>query len=256
VVKLFELLAVEAGMKKTFNTLITEAVGTFKGAGHFLGFSKRTLHFAADEQNKDKVDTKVVDETVGAKLDFVGGTVTKVFDLEYQLSRADQHAKSDLVLDGVTIAKDVPVLWFLGMEARLQQLRTMYEAIPTHAPGIRWVADTEQDSKGRVYRAAVDTEGFVTRKEMRVKVLTPATDKHPAQVDKWMEDLAIAKVVTTAWTGTISPAEKSDILGRVDALLQACKAARQRGNTVEAPKDKIGADLVAFLHAGTMPAAV
>jgi hypothetical protein len=85
---------------------------------------------------------------------------------------------------------------------------------------------------------------------MKPVVLYEATDKHPAQVKESTEDVAIGKYVQTDWCSMISPAEKSRVMGRVDALIRAVKQARQRANNVDVLKVKIGKSLSDYILKG------
>ena len=53
--------------------------------------------------------------------------------------------------------------------------------------------------------------------------------------------------ITTTWSGMISSAQKSAILGRMDKLIRATKKARQRANTQEVVKVTISKKLIDFL---------
>lgn len=89
-----------------------------------------------------------------------------------------------------------------------------------------------------------------TEKQVKFVTLAPATDKHPAQVKDWTEDVPVAKVETVAYSGMWTVQQKADALDRLDVLLQAVKKARQRANTAEVVDGHIGAALMAFVTRG------
>jgi hypothetical protein len=82
------------------------------------------------------------------------------------------------------------------------------------------------------------------------KVLYEATDKHPAQIEKWEEQVAVGKYVTNVQCGMLSPADKSTLLGRCDRLIQAVKKARMKANMVDVVDQSIGKEIFSFVFDG------
>ena len=148
------------------------------------------------------------------------------------------------MIDGLTIAHEVPATFLLGLETKLKTVRSIYETVPTLQPGIKWEKDEIQGKD--VYRRTHPEEKFRTKKNMKNHVVAKATKEHPEQVQVYNEDEKVARIVTDTWCGMVSPAEKSALLGRVDTLIRAVKKARQKANTTEVIKSTIGKEL--FTH--------
>jgi hypothetical protein len=247
--KLHEILAVEGDLEGTAKKVINEAVNTFvKKPDHFIAFEKHYEPFNEGVENELPSESKDLVTTVGDKLDYVFGHVNNWFDAVLQKESTNQIAKADIIIDGNIIAKDVPATFLLGLENKLKDVRNLVAMVPTLAPAIPWVAD---QVKGEgVYRSGKLQERIRTTKVMKPVVLYEATDKHPAQVKESTEDVAIGKYVQTDWCSMISPAEKSRVMGRVDALIRAVKQARQRANNVDVLKVKIGKTLSDYILKG------
>lgn len=65
------------------------------------------------------------------------------------------------------------------------------------------------------------------------------------------DDLPIGVIRETEWSGMITPAEKSLLLGRVDEMLRAVKQARARANQVDTDNTaRIGRRIMDFLLTG------
>ena len=111
--------------------------------------------------------------------------------------------------------------------------------------GIEWASAPELGNN--VYNRVHPAVTFKTRKTFRHKVLVEATREHPAQIEKWSEDENVGKFITDSWSGMLTPAEKSDMIGRIDTLAQAVKQARQRANTTEVVKIQLAKSLVDFI---------
>jgi hypothetical protein len=248
--KLHEILAVEGDLKKTATVVLDEAKNTLaKKPDHFLKTATVTKYFDENDIKLNTDEYKALVTTVGDKLEYVGEMVTRYYDAYLQKEATNQHAKADVVIDGNVFLTDVPVVVLLGMETKLKELRDVYEAIPTLRPGPVWEIDPNE-GKG-VYRAKHDEKRFLTKKTRKAFVKSPATDKHPAQVETIDEDVAVAERVVTTWSSMLSVTEKSLLLDRLDNLIQAFKKARQRANEAEIVPAEMGKKIFTYLHAGT-----
>jgi hypothetical protein len=246
--KLHELLAVEGDIEGEFKKIVTEAQHTFdKKPNHFFGSIRRLEMFKEEDQSKSGLEEhQEMVTTVYEKLKYTSSSIERYFDALLQKERTNQDAKADLVVNGVLLAKDVPATFLLGLESRLKIVRSVYQAIPTLPPGYKWERD-EAQGKG-VYRQSHPEEKFKTAKTFKHKILYEATDKHPAQIEKWEENENVGKYITEKWCGMISSAEKSVLLNRIDKLIRATKKARQRANTAAVVKLKIGDDIIKYIH--------
>jgi hypothetical protein len=245
--KLHELLAVEADLEGAYKRIIEEALVTFtKKPDHFLGQDKILEMFDEDRKKENTTEHKEMVTTVPDKLNYVMEHVIRFYDALYQKELANTNAKADLIVDGETIATDLPATFLLGMENKLKFLRASYEGIPTLAPGIKWVLD-EKLGKG-VYVSANPNEVFKTAKVFKHQVLVPPTDKHPAQIEKWEEQVPVGKYTTTTSCSMLTPARKSELIGRIDSLIQACKKARQKANCTEVADVSIAKKMMDYIN--------
>jgi hypothetical protein len=245
--KLHEVLAVEGELEGVNKATLQEATHTFKAkADHFLGHVKSYQAFNDDDADRLAPENKETVTSVSDKLGYVFGHISRYLDAVYQKERTNQTAKADIVLqDGTVLATDVPATFLLGLETKIRQWREMLMEIPTLAPGIAWKKDESRGKGTYVTEHPVETRR--TKKTVQHKILVEATQHHPAQIEKWNEDVAIGKFITTTWCTMFSPAEKSAVLARVDELARAVKQARQRANCAEVVKGNIGETLAKFI---------
>lgn len=245
--KLHELLAVESDLEGVFKKVVEEGIHTLsKKPDHFLASQKKLEMFDENKQNENSEERKEMVTTVLDKLDYIAGFTVTYFDAVYQKERTNQLATADLVVDGVTLAAKLPATFLLGMETKLKRVREIYESIPTLAPGIKWEEDPTL-GKG-VYKAVYPDVKLRTAKTFQHKILVQPTDKHPAQIEKWEEQIPVGKYTTTTQCSMLSPAKKSVFLGKIDRLIQGCKQARQRANSTEVEKAEIGKTLIDFIN--------
>lgn len=244
--KLHELLAVESDLEGTYNRILKETEVNFtKHPDRYFGEHIRVEFF--DENAPKEADLhKEMDDTVKSKLKYSQKSIIRYLDAVLQKERTNQDARTDLVVDGITIAKDVPATFLLGLESKLKRIRaSLFESIPTLQPGIKWEKDSEIGDD--VYRMVNPIEKFRTKKVMKNHVISEATKEHPAQVNVYNEDEKVARIIGDKWCGMISSAEKSQLLSNIDKLIRAVKKARQKANTTEVVKMTIGKELFKFI---------
>lgn len=246
--KLHELIAVEGDLEGSFKSILSETEKTFKNKENlFIGLAKTLTMFDEAEGLESPDEFQELSETVIGKLEYNSGHAKRYFDAVLQKELTNQTAKADIVIDGATIAKDLPATFLLGLETRLKHLRAAYASIPTLAPGKKWVPAPEKGTG--VYAIENPEQRFKTTKTFMHKVLYEATEQHPAQIEKWEETKNVGKWEINIWSGQMTVAEKSETLGRFDKLLRAVKKARQRANCAEVVKRTIGDEIFGYLHA-------
>jgi hypothetical protein len=248
--KLHELLAVEDGLQSVAKKINEETVNTFhKKDEHFVETTKETLYFDAEEASRlNTTETSAMVTTVVDKLAYSVTANVRAWDAYLQKGVTNCKALADIVVDSTTLVKDVPGTVLLGMETKLTELRNVYAAIPTLAPGPTWEKDS--DAGRGVYRAQAPDIAFRTKKTIKPVVMAQATEHHPAQVQAVSEDVSVARIITSRKSGMMTSADKSELLARLDRLLRAVKRARQRANGAEVEKVQMGKVLFDYLHAG------
>lgn len=243
--KLHEILAVESDREKAAVAILAESTKTFRDKpDHFL---KRHAQYKAFDE-KEPAESPTVKElvtTVREKLAHTFEVVSRALDVTATKEQTNTVAKADLVIDGNILLKDVPATVLLMLENRIKKWRDMILAIPTLAPGITWVEDTSV--RPGVFRNANPEIKFRTRKVEDVKIVVPATDKHPAQTRDFVLDEKVGATTATDWSAMIRPADKSDMLERCDKLIAAAKEARMRANCQEVQPLCVADPLVKYL---------
>jgi len=245
--KLHELLAVENDLEKVTNKLVAESSRTFGKENLFSASVRRLKHFDEAESVSDTEDEVALTTTVDDNLDYLVEPIARYWDAVLQKESTNQTAKADLVVGDVTLGKDIPATFLLGMEKKLNKLRELYESIPTLAPGINWTLDASQ---GENIFKADDTIQFKTKKDIEFRTAAPATDKHPAQVVQLETTVNVGKYTLTKWSGMVSPFEKAERLERFDAMITAVKKARMRANNVDVVDSHIGQSILDFINKG------
>ncbi len=244
--KLHELLAVEGDLDGEYKAIVDETISTFKKKPNLFFGAVRTLEWFEEGMPEIPEEHQELTTTVKDKLDYQQGPIVRYLDALLQKERTNQDARADIIVDGVKVASDLPATFLLGLETRLKKIREAYREIPTLPPNIKWERD---ETKGdNIYLRSNPEEQLKTEKIFKVQVLYEATKEHPAQVEKIAETKNVGVYKKEVWTGLVSPAKKSALLGKIDKLLRAVKKARQRANTTEVVKQTIGKEIFEYIN--------
>lgn len=243
--KLFQHVVNAPEVKGAWDKIKAETLKTFKtGHGIFVGFVKT---YAPKVEGGDPLpdERKELITTVPDRLRWTLKFLAPLLDFEYTRDKANASASADLVVNGVTLAKAVPATTLLGIEKRLRELRDVFEAAPTIDLAQNWKGIADQPERFQYG----PTQTYRTAKKTQAVVMSPATDKHPAQVKDVVEDVTIGTFTTTHYCAGLQPGEKARLMERLDSLLEATKAARMQANEATVTPSAIGKTVTDWLLA-------
>lgn len=244
--KLHELLAVEPDLKNTADATLNETVKTLQSKhDHFLGMA-RTYDVVLEDSEPLPAESKEMVTTVHDKLAHLAKFQARVLDAIYQKEKANTLACADIEYNGQVIEYSVPATVLLALENKLKALQQVYRVMPTLEPGKQWEKDYE---RANVYKTPV-RQTLRNQKVKVWKVIVPPTDKHAAHVVEDVKDQILGRWNVVDYSGMITPLEKSEMLERLDGLLQAVKKARCRANNQEVENVSIGDKLFSIIHGG------
>lgn len=250
--RLHEILAVEHEKKASADRARSTSIETFRSKqAHFSGIRRTFKPFAVDEAlgevagERVEAETrlvKTVAEELGRTLDALSGAL----NMAYQIDETNTRARADIIVDGVTLAGDVPATFLLQLERRLGEVRALLKEAPTFDPVRTWEPDPEAERENVLRAASVAT--IRKQRTRRYNVMVEATPEHPAQVDIVEVDEPVGEIRAYEWTGMVSPAKKAALLRQLETLLAAIKSARSRANMAEVDTSRdIAGALFTFL---------
>lgn len=246
--QLHELLAAETDLRGQAGKILLETKQNFAKSELFSGLIQTCIPFSdADASIATEGSRAEVVTTVPKRLQYTADKLVEYYDAVYQKEATNQLAKSDIVVDGQVLARDVPATVLLGLETKLTEFRSAIDGMPTLDAKRAW----KPDSQGRagIWENEHDEEKLRTKKVTKDIVVIPPTEKHPGQARQAVEDVAIGKWVTKSFSGAVTSARAAKILSRLDTLIRAVKAARQRANTQPIVKGNIGKSLFDYILA-------
>lgn len=239
--QLNQLLAIEKGVKaRALEELV--AAGQSVNKGPLLSGISRAYQ-PKDEDGEQlppestRVQVKAKDVLIGLR-----GAMTRLFDVTLTKDITNGVARADVVVDGDTIALDVPATSLIFLEKQLTDLQAFIARLPVLDPADQWSYDANADTF-----ATEPTRTARTKKVPRNHVLAEATAQHPAQVQVFTEDVVVGYWNTVKFSGALPQAEVTGLTRRVVKLVEAVKAARERANTVAVIDREIGEAMFGYI---------
>ena len=233
--RLFQILGTIQSVKTQSQAALTALHRATQQRGYYDGMV-RTYQPLSDE-DADRLPDEATRVQRDARVDLreAATLVARGLDAEIARDRSNMQAAASapLVLDGEVLVDAVPAETLIHLEKRLEDLRTVVAKLPVLDPAFEWTLDA---NTGQYRSAPVQTNR--TRKELRNHLLAPATDKHPAQVQTYTEEVKVGTYSATKFSTALPATQVQTMLARIDALIAATRIARQRANDVpviEAP---------------------
>ncbi|MBD2519141.1 hypothetical protein H6G93_30115 [Nostoc sp. FACHB-973] len=170
---------------------------------------------------------------------------TELFNLCATQDWANAQAKADIVVDGTTILREVPVSYLLFLEKQLADIKTFISTLPILDTSESWVYDQQQECFATEPKYTTKTKKIV-----KPVVLYEATKEHPAQVKESSEDVPEGTWRTVKFSGAISQARQNELLRRVDKLMQEVIFAREQANSLEVTQNnQVARSIFGYLFA-------
>ena len=242
-----QVIAVRAGVKGDSDKKLTRHYHLLQRAELLTGMS-RTYQPKDDDGFRYPPETTNVQVKAEVVLREIADDLTQLFDVTAAVDWTNQHARADVVLlngpEPVVLLRDVPVTYLMFLEKALVNLETVIRKLPVLPSTENWTFDPASD----VYKT--DPIGTVKNSKVRRNhVLAPATDRHPAQVESYTEDIPIGTWSTVKFSGALPAARVNKMLGRVTALAQAVRYAREQANMEDIVDPKPGRRIFDYLFA-------
>lgn len=239
--KLHQVTAILKGVKSRVYGEVTALHKESQKPDLYLGFAKN--YRKKNEDGEDyPPESKKVQLMAPDVLKKLAKLESEVFDLTAQQEFANQKAVADVVVDGVTLAKAVPVTYLIFLEKQFTDVRTFIEKMPALDEAKDWHADPNS----HLFKTDVVTT-HKTKKVQKPIVLYPATKEHVAQTQLITEDEIVGWWDTTFNCGAVPVPRKELLLERVDKILRAVKMAREAANDQEVLEHAVGDAFFGYL---------
>ncbi|TDD24079.1 hypothetical protein E1287_38460 [Actinomadura sp. KC06] len=241
--KLNQIIAIEKGVKSRAQRELADVLRVLQKPALLSGISR--VYRPKDEEGETlpPESTKVQVKSEDALRD-VAAALTRLFDVVATKDWANREARADVVVDGRTIVAQAPVTYLLFLEKQLTELLSLIDKLPVLDAAESWSYDESRD----VWRTD-PVETSRTKKVPRAHVLYEATEKHPAQVETFTEDVVVGTWTKVAFSGALPARRVNELRDRVDRLQAAVKYAREEANAADVDDRQVGEAVFAYLLA-------
>lgn len=241
--KLNQIIAVEKSVKSKSYADLTQAHHDVQKAALLSGISRTYQPKDEDGEQLPPESTRVQLSAERILAD-AATNLTRLFDVTAVKDWANCEAKADVVVDGQILIAGAPVSYLLFLEKQLADLHTFVKKLPVLDASETWSHDPSTDS----YRSE-PVRTMRTRKVPRNHVKAEPTDKHPAQVEIYFEDVTVGTWTTTKFSGALPAQRVHELEARVEKLAHAVKFAREEANNSEVADRRVGEAVFGFLFA-------
>jgi len=236
-----DIIAVEKGVKSRSFQELTEAHHALQKPTLLSGIAR--TYRPRDEEGEtlppESTKVQIKAEDIVRQ---TGEIMSRLFDVTATKDWANCLARADVVLDGQVLLSGVPITYLLFLEKQLVDIHTFIRKLPVLDAAETWAFDSSADCW-----ATEPVQTLRTRKVPRNHVKAEATDKHPAQVEVYYEDVTVGYWRTVKFSGALPAQRINDMLQRVERLQEAIKFAREEANNVETTDQKIGDKVFGYL---------
>lgn len=239
--RLNQIIAIEKGLKTKHRNGITEMYHTIQKPALLSGLTRT---YSPKDEEGEKLPAESIKVQVSARnfLEQFAELTTELFDITATKEWANCLARSDVEVDGVVLAHDVPVTYLLFLEKTLEDMLTFVRKIPLLDPAQEWKFDKAVDC---YVSAPVETTR--SKKTPKNHIKAPATDKHPAQVEVYQVDEIVGYWKKIEFSGALPAAVANQILSRIEKLQRAVKFAREAANTAVVEEKKVAKELFDYI---------
>ena len=239
--RLNQIIAVEKGIKSRSHSELTDAHHTLQKPTLLSGISRSYRPKDEDGEPLPPEATRVqakAEEVIRKTADIL----VELFDVTATKDWANCKARASVTVDGKVLLADAPITYLLFLEKQLVDLHTFIKKLPTLDAAETWVFDASADCW-----ATEPMQTAKTKKIPRNHVKAEATEKHPAQVEVYHEDIVVGYWKTVKFSGALPAKRMNELLERVDKLQHAVKFAREEANNIEVTQEKPGRAVLQFL---------
>lgn len=239
--KLNQIIAIEKTVKADAYSTFTNLHQQVQKPALLSGIA-RTYQPKDDEGDRLPAESTKVQLSAENVITAAANTLTAMFDIVATKDWANCVAKADVIVEGKTILEGVPVTYLLFLEKQLKDIHTFISKLPVLDQSEIWNYDSATDTY-----ATPPVQTVKTKKVPRNHVRAEATDKHPAQVDVFNEDVVVGHWTTVKYSGALPVARINVLLNRVATLQLAVTYAREQANMADVEDKRVGSAVFAYL---------
>lgn len=226
-VKLNVIVALNAPKKAAVESFMTKYYQLMEKPAPFFG-QERNYDPLNDDGERFPSESQKIQLKVDEVLKDLQDAWINMYDVVLTNDIGNSAAKSDIVVDGVTLLKDVPVSNLIWLQKQLDNWRSVIRSLPRLTLVDNWTFDP---ASGFYHSDPVKTHR--TAKSQEPIVLYDATDKHPAQTQLITKDVTVGHWTTKKLSSAYPNSKIDELLRKLEKLREATLQARESANVTE-----------------------
>jgi len=242
--KLNQIIAVVSGKKSRAHDLLT----TSHRAWHkdrITGIN-RTYRPKDEDGERLQPESRSVQLRVRDALSKLGEELVDFMNAVATQEYGNCQAKADVIVDGKTLLKDVPISAILFAQKQLIDIHTFINNIPTLPADKEWRWDEAKNCY-----VTEPEETVKTQKVPTTHVKFDPTENHPGQAEIISMDRVVGYWTKIEMSGAIPEQDRDDMLKRVNKLQDALKVSKEVANSIEVDQQTaFGKQLLNFVFQG------
>lgn len=240
--KLNQVIGLATGLKSRKEKSVTKLYHLVQKPQLFLGRTRRYEAFEDGRENELPAEDQAIQFKTRKVLEEAREPWEKLINVVAAQDLANCQARAEVVVGETTVLEGVPVTTLIFLEKQLNDLATFVDNLPVLDPAENWT----WDDQAACYVSEVK-ETQRTQKVLQTKIVSEATEHHPAQYEKWSADVPVGVWKTRLLSGAIEETDRQAMLERIRRLRDAIVFAREEANGIEAPDTKTGSRLMDFV---------
>lgn len=241
-----QIIAAQATRKSQLQEQWTKAHRALGASDPLTGLT-RTYAPRTESDEPKPAERKLVRYTAAEVVRELEKALVELFDTTATIDVGNTVARADVVIDGKVLVGNLPATHLLWIEKQLVDMRTLIQKMPVLDPSEEW-SPSPESGIGIFVSAPVQTVS--SAKVMKTHVAYAATDKHPAQVVNYNEDVPVGTWTTRKFSGMVPGTYVQQMLERVEKLQRAVKMAREEANSLQVIQVHEGAAILAYIFDG------
>jgi hypothetical protein len=182
--------------------------------------------YAIDEENPQLPDEETeVSRVAEDVLADVRRTLAPYVDALITRDKGNQAAVADVVIDGVTVAENVPAVALIALENDFREIVTLAKEAPEAPRDESW----EYDPARRLLRSKIASRLRQAKKRVS-KVVVQPTQYQAAVIDAYNEDVPVARQKITKYHGGLLTEDKRELVDAAEKVFLAFQKAREEAN--------------------------
>jgi hypothetical protein len=249
---LHTFVALRKGIGNEKTRQLTTAHRASSNAGLYEGHT-RTYQPKNEDGDQLPAENKNVQLNGDSALNGLVQAVVRDWNLMATIDRGNQFARADVeVPTGATTATgepiyrtlltNVPATFLIYLARELDDVRKYVTELPTLEPGVNWTYD---EAVAAYVADPVTTHR--TKKVLKNHIKYEATDRHPAQVETFTEDVVDGYWTLVRRSGALPLQRKAELLQRIETLRAAVAEAHQRAGRVDVDDVEVARPLFDYL---------